>query len=149
MAASIIFDKREKAREDNTILEGSKVIDDFLKFLRDAKMDYAVNQDIETEAEKETQDILHTIELDDISYHEYARLSKALKTIRQRRRAAKDRCIRLEPVVTWCNSSEPLIKSLERLLGLVRKAEKSTENRMYVSRTKIVQDTLDKGGSTN
>lgn len=85
MATSIIFDKREKAREDNTILEGSKVIDDFLKFLRDAKMDYAVSQDIETEAEKETQDILHTIELDDISYHEYARLSKALKAIRQKR----------------------------------------------------------------
>lgn len=55
MTASIIFDKREKAREDNTILEGSKVIDDFLKFLRDAKMDYAVSQDIETEAEKETR----------------------------------------------------------------------------------------------
>ena len=130
-------------------MEGSKAIDDFLKFLRDAKMDYAVSQDIETEAEKETQDILHTIELDDISYHEYARLSKALKAIRQKRRVAKDRCIRLEPVVTWCNSNEPLIKALEKLLGSVRKAEKSTENRMYIQRTKIVQDTLDRGGNTN
>ena len=130
-------------------MEGSKIIEDFLKFLRDAKMDYAVNQDIETEAEKETQDILHAIELDDISYHEYARLSKALKAIRQKRRVAKDRCIRLEPVVTWCNSNEPLIKALEKLLGSVRKAEKSTENRMYIQRTKIVQDTLDRGGNTN
>lgn len=110
-------------------------------------MDYAVNQEIETEAEKETQDILHAIELNDSSYHEYARLSKALKAIRQKRRVAKDKCIRLEPVVTWCNSNESLIKALEKLLGSVRKAEKSTENRMYIHRTKIVQDTLDKGDS--
>ena len=33
-------------------MEGSKVIDEFLKFLRDAKIDYTVNQDIEREAER-------------------------------------------------------------------------------------------------
>lgn len=68
----------------------SQGLDSLLSYLREAEQRYHMAETAEQEANDETQDILHIIELQDHDYHEFARLSKELKTVRQKRRDAKD-----------------------------------------------------------
>ena len=49
----------------------------------------------------------------------------------------------MHPVAEWVAKSENVQKSMERLLGDVRKAEKATENKHYMDRTDIMAQTLD------
>lgn len=125
----------------------SVYIDDFLSFLRKAQEDYSIATLQESDTNNETQDILHRIELDDNSYHEYARLSKALRRVRKDRREAKDTVMQLQPVVEWLAENSKTVRDLEKLLGAVRKVEKQTENRFYIPKTAIVDETL--GGGTS
>lgn len=117
----------------------SKHIDDFLRFLREAKQEYDIAMLGQSETEKETQDILHAVELDQNTYHEHARLSKTLKEVREERRKAKDKREQLEPIIDWTEENEKTVKELERLLGEVRKIEKKMKNRTYIPRTEILK----------
>ena len=65
-----------------------------------------------------------------------SKISKELREVRQRRRAAKDTMSETDPVLDWIDQNRPIIKILERLLGDVRKAEKSTANRIYTPRAR-------------
>ena len=94
----------------------------------------------EQEANDATQDILHAIELEEHDYHEMAKLGKRLKEVRQQRRAAKDIQEQARLVCEWADSNRQILKSLEQLLGSVRKAEKNVEGRIYTPRTKVVQE---------
>lgn len=114
----------------------SQGLDSLLSYLREAEQRYHMAETAEQEANDETQDILHIIELQDHDYHEFARLSKELKTVRQKRRDAKDAMIETCPVLDWIDKNRPVIKSLERLLGDVRKAEKSKVNRIYTPKVR-------------
>ena len=115
-------------------------IENFLQFLRDAKEVYNISKLKENDADNETQDILHKLELGNNSYHETAGLAKLLRTVRQERRKAKDNALMTAPIVDWVEENERVIKSLERLLGAVRKAEKSTEGRYYNPKTDILEN---------
>lgn len=117
----------------------SKHIDEFLRFLREAKQEYDIAILGQSETEKETQDILHAVELDRHTYHEHARLSKTLKEVREERRKAKDKREQLEPIVKWGEENEKTVKELERLLGEVRKIEKKMGKRVYIPRTEILK----------
>ncbi len=64
-----------------------------------------------------------------------ARLAKEIRRVRQARRKAKDFVHAAEPLVEWVEKNKPVIKEPERVLGDVRKAEKSLENRIYFPRT--------------
>lgn len=118
----------------------SSGIENFLRFLRDAKEVYDISKLKENDTDNETQDILHKLELGNNSYHETAGLAKLLRTVRQERRKAKDNALMTAPIVDWVEENERVIKSLERLLGTVRKAEKSTEGRYYNQKTDILED---------
>lgn len=72
------------------------------------------------------------MELQKQSYHQLAGLARELAQVRQKRRVAKDTVSRTEPVVAWLEANRPVVKSLERLLGDLRKAEKRLENRVYI-----------------
>lgn len=111
----------------------------FLDFLREAtkRHDMAVADEALTDAQ--TQDILHQIELEDNSYRETARLGKLLKQVRVKRRAAKDNRDRLTRIAEWACDNSAIVKSLERLLGDVRKVEQKQKNRIYVPRTDILE----------
>ena len=111
-------------------------IESFLTFLRDTEQRYHMAEADEQEANDTTQDILHALELQDHDYHDYARLSKELKQVRQKRRQAKDTLSESAPVLDWLEANRATIKSLERLLGDVRKAEKNTQNRIYTPRAR-------------
>lgn len=115
----------------------SKGIEDFLKFLREAEEKFNIAQDEETELNNQTQDILHFLELEKHPYHEYAKLAKKLKTVREERRKVKDYIQETGPIMTWLENNRQTIKNLEQLLGTVRKAEKSTVNRIYIPKSSI------------
>lgn len=112
----------------------SEQIDLFLSFLRDCEQRYRMAEADEQEANSITQDILHSLELEEHDYRDFARLSKELREVRRNRRSAKDLMSTIAPILNWIDSNKPVIKSLERLLGDVRKAERSTENRIYTPR---------------
>ena len=116
----------------------------FLKFISQCQANYHMAQSIQEDTEAETQDILHKLELEEITYHEYARLSKVLKKVRIERRKAKDTIEQTGPLVTWVAQNNKVIKELERVLGEMRKAEKNMCYRHYNPKTNIVNETLKK-----
>lgn len=115
----------------------SKEIENFLKFLREAEEKFNMAQEEEIELNNQTQDILHFLELEKHPYHEYAKLAKKLKTVREERRKVKDYIQETGPIMTWLENNRQTIKNLEQLLGTVRKAEKSTVNRIYIPKSSI------------
>ncbi len=119
-------------------MKNSEHISSFLKFLKDIQTDYNIALETEKEADRETQDILHRLELGSDSYHDMARMSKTIKSVRLKRRKAKDTKTEAEPVVQWIKENTKFTSSLERLLGEVRKAEKYNSNRHYTNKTDIL-----------
>lgn len=57
----------------------SQGIEAFLSYLRETEKRYHMAELDEQEANDETQDILHSLELQDHDYHDFARLSKELE----------------------------------------------------------------------
>nr|WP_296907491.1 hypothetical protein [uncultured Marvinbryantia sp.] len=125
-------------------MKKSEYISGFLDFMRESMMEYEIARTRQADADNETQDLLHRLELHDDSYHDMARISKELKRVRQERRNAKDTISELEPVRKWSEENAKALKSLEQLLGAVRKAEKATQNRFYTERTDAVERTIKK-----
>lgn len=105
-------------------------------FLRECEQHYRMAEADDQEANGETQDILHSLELQEHGHHEYAALSKRLRDVRRKRRTAKDTMAFCAPVLGWAEANRNVVKGLERLLGDVRKAERSAEGRIYTPRTK-------------
>lgn len=116
----------------------SNGIEAFLNYIRETEQLYRISVANEQEANDATQDILHSLELEDHDYHNSARLARKLKEVRQARRAAKDLMAQTLPVVEWAEENQQTIKALERLLGEVRKTEKNAGNRIYTPKTTIV-----------
>lgn len=123
-------------------MEGSEKIKAFLDWLRETNRDFNIAVEDEQDANDEQQDILHSIELDENGYRNNALLATALKRTRRKRRKAKKQREKLQPVVDWYRENTDAVKSLERLLGAVRKVEKCTESRSYTHRTDVVARTL-------
>lgn len=126
----------------------SEGIENFLNFLRETEQLYRIAVMEEQEANDETQDILHSLELTEMDYHEKAKTAQRLKEVRQKRRSAKDTVNKSRPIVEWTGSNQQVAKALERLLGDVRRAEKNTKNRIYTPKTTIRQD-AGKGGTAH
>lgn len=118
----------------------SQRIEDFLTFIRSTEQILSTAQADEQQANMETQDILHALELDHHTYHQTAHLAKKLTDVRQYRRKAKDTEEIYSPVVEWMNSHRPVIKSIERMLGDVRKVEKRQPGKFYTPRTNILKE---------
>ena len=112
----------------------------FLDYLREMEQQLHISEMIEQDANDETQDLLHALELTELDHEGVATLAKKLKAVRQKRRDAKDTIFQLTPLVKWINDNRSIIKSLERVLGEVRKSEKKANNRFYTPKTSILED---------
>ena len=121
-------------------MKASKDLERFLDFLKSAESQLDQAMAGQQEAEAETQDILHSLELEKHSYHEMAALSRKLAEVRQTRRQNKDIVAQLTPVVEWTRENDSAIRSLQRLLGDVRKTERNTQNRFYTPRTNVLKE---------
>ena len=87
-------------------MKKSEYISCFLDFMRESTMEYEVARSRQSDADNETQDLLHRLELHDDTYHDMARISRELKRVRQERRKAKDTVAELEPVCKWQESRD-------------------------------------------
>ena len=118
-------------------------IENFLNFCRSCAEANRLAAVAEIDADNQTQDILHNIEINDNYPDDYILQGIALKNIRKDRREAKDIQKITHTVVQWVQQNQKTINELEKLLGAVRKAEKSTQGRTYSSRTKILDGLFD------
>ena len=117
----------------------SNQIDAFLKFCRSCRELNRIVVSNEADMNNKTQDILHNIEFNDNYPDDYVLQGFALREIRKKRREAKDIQRITTPIVQWTDQSQKTINELERLLGAVRKAEKSTDGRKYINRTDVLE----------
>ena len=122
----------------------SEQLSDSIRFLTSCKEEYSIAEQRYEDANSEIQDLLHLLELSDLTYHDGAKVAKALTKIRSDRRDAETVMTQLKPVVTWITDNPNVIKSLEKLLGEVRKAERisNPDNRHYTQRTTIIKEVL-------
>jgi len=116
----------------------SEPLNNFLSFIRGIESQYRMAVAEEQETDDITQDIMHSLELEEHTYHEYAQLSKELAQVRKERRMAKDTIAVLKPVLDWADKNTTVIRELEALLGAVRKSEQKLNNRLYTSKTNNV-----------
>lgn len=118
----------------------SMYISEFLSFLRKVQTEYNIAAEREKDADEETQDILHRLELEEDSLQDMEKMTEALKEVRRRRREAKDSKMMSEPVMDWLLKNKEMVNSLEQVLGEVRKIEKRIRNRTYTEKTGIVEE---------
>jgi len=117
----------------------SEQIDAFLTFLRDCEQRFHMTEAEEQEANAVTNDIHHSLELEEHGDGEILQLAKELTQARRQRQKAKDEMDALSPVLLWVEENRSVVKGLERLLGDVCKAERRAENRIYTPRTERVR----------
>ncbi len=117
----------------------SKTVESFLAFLREADEQQRTAKTDEQYANDATQDILHRLELYDDTYEQTAELAVMLREVRRGRRLAKDAKELAEKVTAWKTDNISAVKSLEQLLGVMRKKEESMKQRFYGERTDILK----------
>lgn len=108
----------------------------FLTFLRETERQYHIAEANEQEANGITNDLHHVIELEEQSEQEALQLFQELKQARQQRRTAKDTMSETLPVLDRMDANRQVIKGLAQQLLQARKAEKNTENRIYMPRVR-------------
>ena len=89
-------------------------------------------------ADLETLDILHELELADMTTQERYKLSTELRNVRLRRRKYKDTVIQLEPIIEKLDNQKfkDGVNQTRQLLGELRKVEKHLGERYYVPRVR-------------
>ncbi len=117
----------------------SKAVESFLAFLREADEQQRIADAGEQYANDATQDILHRLELYDDTYEQTMELAVKLREVRRGRRLAKDTRELTEKVTAWKADNISAVRSLERLLGTMRKQEESMKQRFYGERTNILK----------
>lgn len=116
-------------------MTGAADLEQILRALRQAGTEYNMAGDELKLCEDRQQDILHELELAELKYHERARLATELSEVRKRRREVKNALEVLEPLVNWLNANPEALRSLQRVLGDMRKQEQRHANRIYIKRS--------------
>lgn len=111
----------------------SRTISDFCNMVTETKADYDWNSSEITRLDKLTQDYLHQLELDDLSYHERAKIATQLAECRRLRSASKDTVELLYPFIEFIDSDKgrQTMNLMKEALGKTRKVEKHMETRVY------------------
>lgn len=119
--------KKQKAPQFSTY------ISEFCKLITDVQSDYEWNKDEVNRLDRLTQDYLHKLELEGLSYRERAKVATQLTRCRQLRRESKDTAEILEPFITFLKSDKGknMVNLLREALGKTRRIEGRMENRTY------------------
>lgn len=119
--------------------KNSEKVAAFLDFLREAMRCCRQASEEEQQANAQTQDILHQLELGDNDSRAAARMAGLLRQVRRKRREAKDAYALANLVDHWAAENKEAVKSLERLLGELRHMEEQQNARSYFPRTDILE----------
>lgn len=120
----------------------SSELEQFLGFVAEANRIVDMANQWRVDTENETQDILHAIEIGNLSYQQNAKLAKKLREIRQQRREAKGVIEKYGAIADWVENNSKTINQLQSVLGATRKAENAIANKCYKQRTNILKETI-------
>ena len=111
----------------------SATISNFCNMVNEVTRDYEWNRAEVNRLDKLTQDYLHQLELNDLAYHERAKIATQLTKCRRLRRESKDTVEILEPFIDFIESDKgkQTMNLMREALGKTRKVEKYMENRTY------------------
>ena len=114
----------------------SEQLTELLNYLDQSLKDHRYHFDNVHLKDKEKQDFLHALELEELSYHEGARLAIKISKSRRERRDSKDAVEVLEPLVEYLESKDGArsLNQLKHVLGKMRQKEKNQQTRTYNKR---------------
>lgn len=108
------------------------ILRDFIKAMKSAQSEYKFYYAKVNELDKATSDILHQFELGNAK--ERNKWATKLAEIRKERRYAKDKTALAEPINRYMTENHAQVKTIERLLGEVRKEQDCLKDRKYSAR---------------
>ena len=96
----------------------------------------------ESKIDKEIQDLLHKIEMEDCTEEESLKIIKRIKELRQERRTCKDYLTLVAPILEFLKdeSNAKCLKTLANIAGRVNNKAKQLNNRIYFMRTREKDD---------
>ena len=117
--------------------KASEILARAAKLLNDAKKVYDANFELMKEQDALQQDLLHKLEIENLTRDERAKLAAELRDCRRLRRKHKDVVEELEPIAGYCGTTAGMqaVKQLSRFVGELRKVENYHQNRHYVPRS--------------
>lgn len=109
-----------------------------IDFFEQARKDYKYASDQLDLCDKETQDILHSLELDDLSLNEKRRMATRLSRVRKKRRENKNIIELYQPLYDFLTNEQGkrTYNLLREILGKVRKTEEYHRTRTYHKKAK-------------
>lgn len=124
------------SKKNNSPSLFSENISGFLNFVNQAVKDYDWNTEQLEKLNKLTQDYLHKLELEDLSYKEKAKIGIQLSKIRKQRRLHKDSIELLTPLINYLNTEKGKQQknSLNEVLGQIRRNENRLGDKKYYFR---------------
>lgn len=124
----------------------SETINDILNFFDDAEITYKEAIAKRNETEAEIQDLLHELELEDLSYHDKGKVVKELTLLRKERREAKYTIQQLDPVLIFIKNNTKALEALGRTYDDVVKQERLTdpESVIYNRKTNVIERVLNR-----
>lgn len=108
----------------------------FLNYIRAVPTQYKLAKEEYDKQEALTQDYLHSLELDTLTYKQRCKIATKLTKNRKNRRKAKDNLEVLTPLYNYITDpvNKRVFDKLTDVLGDTRKVEKYHSNRHYVPR---------------
>lgn len=119
----------------------SETIISFIDFLNESLEAYQEALKDLSDADRETQDILHFIEVEKTDAVTMMRVYKKLRVTREKRRHAKNTIELLQPLVQWHEKYGNVINPLnKKTLPVIQATEIHQINRVYGPKTGILKD---------
>ena len=119
-------------------LQVSERIQTIIQFFEQVIKDYDWSYEQVNKLDKETQDILHSLELEKLTTGERNKLTTRIIKLRKERRKHKDIAEELEPIVSFIQTDKgrALLHPMKEALGKTRKVEAYHQKRQYHKRVK-------------
>ena len=115
-------------------MNNSEIIKSFLDMINESESMYQIAYDKVNELDKASGDILHKLELDNLSYSDNCKLMTQLKTLRKDRRYYKDLVEEYEVMKKYYNENKKSVDLLKQKLGDMRRIESYHSVRTYKPR---------------
>lgn len=126
----------------------SSVVSEFIEFLETNTETYYTNLNAEHELFNTRMDQLHTLELEELTYHQVAHLGIDIRDISRTRRKYKDGFQIREPIVKFLKENSDLIDRLKKLQSDLSVVENHMANKHYNTRQRMKgSEKLAKDGS--
>lgn len=124
------------------------ILKEMLDKLEELRSIYNMSIDELNEQNDNLCDTDHMLELDELTYHEQARLVRKRKEILEQRRIAKDNIALIEPLIRYFDIHKSFFNELRAVQGKINKKEEEFTKRTYHKRGNLDLDTIIRQGET-